>query len=981
MKKAIKYFIRFILATLIVIFTLLLIVPYFFKDEIESMVKDQASNYLDADLEFGHISISAISSFPELQVGIAELKLVGKNAFEGVELIHVKQLDLEVDLWKVILNQEYEVKYISLSSPVIQLITLDNGRSNYDIYKTDTLDQEVKKTEKDESPFKFKLDKYELKNAELLYKDDLYQLSVHIDSLDHDGEFVMHADTFDLNTITKASTFNFEYEGVKLIDDVDLEFLFNGAIAFENEDIIFQIRENKTSLNELDLSFNGGINMKQDSYELDVRLATIDQSFRHFLSLIPIAYQKDFNNMEIDGEFNFESIFSGIYSENEIPSFDISLEVNNGSAKYPDLNDPIEKIKLSFNAAFPGGSNYDDLQVSLESMNFSFLNSKFDMSFFGNQLISDPFISADLSSNLNLDELSKVYPLDSTIINGNCITDIHIKGNYSSIEKEQYDLFEAGGIFDLTDFEFTSKDLDNSVSIKNLFFEVLPQKINLDKLSLKTGQSDIQLNGEISNYWPFVLRNEKLNGTFTLNSSYLNLDEFIPAYDGASTDSNSLDSMRLEAYNEVVSVPENIYFRFESNINSLMYDSMPIKKFNGIMKIEDGKINLDQFNMQLFKGQISLNGTYYSVSNKRAKLNMELDIKDISFNESYTYFESIKKYTPLVKYFDGNFSTFLEADVLLNEFYYPVYTEISSKGKLVSDEVQILSNSPFEKLKSYAPNLFGENKKMKDLNLSYSFSDGKFILEETPVKLNNHILSVSGFTSLDQEIRYKIETEMPINELKNSTSSFSSLLKETNIGTNKGNIPLTVLVNGDLKNPTYSTSLGELKVDLVEKGKDIITEKVNNVKKEALEEAQKKADDIIRLAKLKAQQIRDEGESKAKLIEDEAIRNKTKADQKTREEVSKLRNEGYKAADKLIKEAKTPLAKIAAEKTAKKMKSQTDKKADALELKLNTESKKIQNAAFQQAKNLREEANSNADNVENKAEEEANKILEAAKNK
>ena len=78
MKKAIKYFIRFILATLILIFTLLLIVPYFFKDEIESMVKDQASNYLDADLEFGHISISAISSFPELQVGIAELKLVVK---------------------------------------------------------------------------------------------------------------------------------------------------------------------------------------------------------------------------------------------------------------------------------------------------------------------------------------------------------------------------------------------------------------------------------------------------------------------------------------------------------------------------------------------------------------------------------------------------------------------------------------------------------------------------------------------------------------------------------------------------------------------------------------------------------------------------------------------------------------------------------------------------------------------------------------
>ena len=127
MKKAIKYISRFILAALILIFSLIIIIPYFFKDEIANMVKDQASNYLDADLEFGNVSISAISSFPDLHVGVSELKLVGKNAFDGVELIHANQLILVVDLRKVLFNQKYEVKYISLSSPVIQLITLDNG--------------------------------------------------------------------------------------------------------------------------------------------------------------------------------------------------------------------------------------------------------------------------------------------------------------------------------------------------------------------------------------------------------------------------------------------------------------------------------------------------------------------------------------------------------------------------------------------------------------------------------------------------------------------------------------------------------------------------------------------------------------------------------------------------------------------------------------------------------------------------------------
>ena len=180
------------------------------------------------------------------------------------------------------------------------------------------------------------------------------------------------------------------------------------------------------------------------------------------------------------------------------------------------------------------------------------------MSFHGNHFISNPFISAYLSSDLNLGELSKVYPIDSIFINGKFQTDINIKGSYSDIEKEQYDLFEAGGIFGLTDFEFTSKDLDNSVSIKNMSLEVLPHKLKIDKLLLKTGQSDFQLNGEISNYLPYVLRNEQLNGIFILNSSYLNLDELIPAYDNTSTDSTSLDSTELEAYNEVISIPENL---------------------------------------------------------------------------------------------------------------------------------------------------------------------------------------------------------------------------------------------------------------------------------------------------------------------------------------------------------------------------------------------------------------------------------------
>ena len=91
------------------------------------------------------------------------------------------------------------------------------------------------------------------------------------------------------------------------------------------------------------------------------------------------------------------------------------------------------------------------------------------------------------------------------------------------------------------------------------------------------------------------------------------------------------------------------------------------------------------------------------------------------------------KYTPIVYYLRVIF-TLLEADLVLNEHYYPVYSDISSNGKLTSDEVEILANPIFDQLKSYAADLFKENKKVENLNLSYEFKDGKFILDSTKLK-------------------------------------------------------------------------------------------------------------------------------------------------------------------------------------------------------------------------------------------------------
>ena len=248
---------------------------------------------------------------------------------------------------------------------------------------------------------------------------------------------------------------------------------------------------------------------------------------------------------------------------------------------------------------------------------------------------------------------------------------------------------------------------------------------------MNLGKSDFSANGKIQNYLQYFFNNESLQGEFVHSSDFLDLDELLSEDDLSVEHTDSLNeniSDTISLSTDIINIPENIHFTFHSSIKHLKYDSLPIHLFRGDVVVHNGKLDFNELKMNVFDGQIYMEGNYEAISNKNAKASLNLKLIDFSFDEAYIYFNTVKKYAPLVRYFDGYFTTELNVDLVLDENYMPVYEHLNSDGKLKSNDVKILDLPTINLVKELGTDFLKNNNEIKDLNLSYHFKTVNFML-------------------------------------------------------------------------------------------------------------------------------------------------------------------------------------------------------------------------------------------------------------
>ncbi len=415
-----------ILAVLIVlIVAALFLVPIIFKDDLVKLVKKEANNAVNAEIEFGDFDLSLIRSFPDLYFSIEDVIVSGVEDFENIDMASIGELDLVVDLMSVINGESIQVKSIRIDRPLIHLKVLADGTPNWDIAKVDT--SATVDTATAEGSFQMDLQEVKILNGQFVYEDASLPMTMKFAGLNLDLLGDLSASHTNLDAKGTVDSANVVFDGVRYVSDAKV--VLDAIVEMDLDSFRYTFRENTMRINELPLAFNGWLAMPEEAIEMDISFAAQETDFKELLSMIPAEFSKDLEGVKTEGIFQMDGMVKGTYIDSTYPAFAFTIQVDDAMFQYPHLPKSVNDINILAKINNPDG-DLDKTVIDVNTFHFNMAGNPFDLDFYLATPISDPFIKADAKGTIVLDNIKDVVPLsEGDELSGTIKSDLALEGN------------------------------------------------------------------------------------------------------------------------------------------------------------------------------------------------------------------------------------------------------------------------------------------------------------------------------------------------------------------------------------------------------------------------------------------------------------------------------------------------------------------------------------------------------------------------
>ena len=753
MKKALKI----AGITVGVILILLLVLPFAFQGKIEKIVKQEGNKMLNAQFDFSALNISLLRNFPSASVTLEDFYLKGTGAFENDTLIQAGELTAAVNLFSLFGDSGYDISKIIIEDTKVKAIVLEDGKPNWDVMKASAEEDTVQETSAESSPFRIKLKRLSVKDLSVSYDDRQAGMYAAIENLKAtcSGDFGSERTLVDLELKTPALTYR--TGGVPFLNRAALEADMNVDADLVNNK--FTLQDNSISLNAIKLNIDGWAAMQKDGVGMDIKLNTNEVGFKELLSLIPAIYAKDFQDLKTDGKASLTAFAKGTLTQEQMPQFEVALNVENAMFRYPSLPAGVDGINISATVKNPGG-NIDATEVTINPFDFTLAGNPFSLKAIVKTPTSDPDLQATAKGTLDLGKIKDVYPLEDMSFNGTIQADMNLAGKLSYIEKEQYDKMKAEGSIRLNGMKLNMKDLP-TVAIQRSTFSFSPRYLQLSETTVNIGNNDVTLDSRFENYLGYALKGSTLKGSLNISSNHLNLNDFMSTDTTAVQAQATADTTATTSSTGTIRIPENLDFNMQANLKEVLFDKMKLENVNGTLLVKNGTIDMRNLSFNTMGGSITANGAYSAPKASQPHLNAGFDMKNIGFAQAYQELGLVQQLAPIFKGLKGNFSGNLQIDTPLNENMSPVMQKVQGSGNLSTKDLSLSGVKFIDQVADIVKRPSMKEIEVKDLNLGFEIKDGRVNTQPFDLKLGDYTMNLSGSTGLDQTIDYTGKITLP----------------------------------------------------------------------------------------------------------------------------------------------------------------------------------------------------------------------------
>ena len=919
----------------------LIILPYAFRGKIVEQIKVAINENVNAKVEFDKVGISLIRNFPNLNLRVSNLSVVGVDAFEGDTLAHIGNFSLTFNLMSIF-SDEYEIRSIRIDQPRVYVKVLEDGRANWDIaIPSDTPDDTV--AEDSDFDFRLAMRRLEVRKGDIIYDDREMDVYMHLKNFNHQlrGDFTADFTTLQVRNTT-AESLLFKYEGIPFLSGVFAEL--RADIDADLNAFSFTFRDNFLRLNDLTAVFEGTFAMPQSDMIMDFTFASPQTDFKAFLSLVPAVYATDFDGLKTSGTMAFNGFVKGVYSENSMPGFGLTIDVENGMFQYPDLPAAVTDVFVKTRIHNPG-PDPDLTVVDVSRFSLKMAGNPVDFRMLLRTPVSDPDIDAMLKGTIDLGRVKDFFPLaEGESMRGIIESDLAAKGRMSSIENERYSEFLFTGRMAVRDIAYQSNDFPMGVEVPSGELRFSPQFAELRNFRMNLGESDLAATGRIDNILGFALNDEMLSGRFETRSTYFNLNTFMSEEPEPATDD---EPMVLSA----IEVPANINFLLQGRFDKILFGDLEITNAAGNIRIADQAVRMENLRMNMLNGTLVLNGAYIARDITQPEIDFSLNITDFDIQKTFNTFNTFRVLAPIGERARGRFSASFDLQSVLDQNLDPLLHTLAGGGSFRSSAV-VVENSPA--LVGLADNLKMDMFRqwdIRDLLVFFHFRDGGVEVQPFDLRFGRSSAQVSGKHSFDQSINYLMSLAIPRAEFGGAANQVLTGLvgqaaaRGVNIDPGE-TVNVGVAIGGTVTQPRISVSLAQTAGDVRDQLRDALQDAVQD----RMDDVKEQAQEIIEGA---ATQVREELERRARQVVEEAERQAASIRREAKSAADAIRSEARTNAQRLEDEASGNIAKAAARRTGEQMIRTADERADRLEKEADDRASNLVREANQKAGRIR----------------------------
>ena len=823
MKKTFK-----ILSIIVLVcFAFIIIIPIVFEGKIIELVKKTINNNVNATLDFEDADLSLWSSFPNAEVSLKHVSLVNNTPFEGDTLFSANAIYLKMPFKDIFKNESDGINITDfvVDAASISIKIDSSGNANYDIAINKDTPEKVDSN--NSGSFQLGLESYKITNSTISYEDTSSNTLLKLTDFNHSGTGNLSSSASELKTKT-SSSITFLKDNVAFLSKNKL--LLDAVLEINLKENIYRFLDNKMTINQLPLIFEGFIKLNENNQEVSISFKTPSSDFKNFLALIPEVYSKNIEGVTTTGNFDVKGTIEGIVDDNHIPKFNISVHSDNASFKYPDLPKSLQNININTEIVNKSGLTRDTYVV-IDKLSFKIDDDVFKVNATLLDVTKNMKVSANIKGIVNLESLEKIYPAEAVKgLKGILNVDATTNFNMLSIEKNQYQNTKISGVFELTDFEYNSTELSNPLKVKKVAIAFAPNTVQLNSFDAQLGKTDFVTSGTIKNLLGFLFNNEDIKGNFKLTSNIFSVNDFMVSE--TETDENSAESNTISE--EQIKIPSFLNCTIDAKANTVLYDDIVLKNVSGKILIKDQKATLENMKSTVFGGTLGFNG---NVSTKEAisTFQLDLDITNFNIGESFTSLKLLQSLAPIASVIQGKINSNISLSGNLNNDFTPDLNSLSGDllAQLISSKISSEKSPLLQNLEQNLNFLDTKKLNLENLKASLTFKDGKVALKPFSMNYNDIEIKVSGSHNFDTSLAYDAVINVPAKYLGKEASQLIAQLNDEELNTIK--VPVNALISGKFKNPNIKTNLNAAitnlgkqiaknqKDKLIHKGKDEIT--------------------------------------------------------------------------------------------------------------------------------------------------------------